>query len=58
MSEEQIKKQQANQIAEILNSIKNCKNCPILNTCNNYEDMYSDSFCTAFKELDNINITD
>ena len=37
MSEEQIRQQQANQIAEILNSIKNCKNCPIYNTCNDYE---------------------
>ena len=58
MSEEEIKNQQANQIAEILNSIKNCHDCPILNTCDNYEHVYIDSLCTAFKEKDNLNITD
>lgn len=58
MSEEQIKQQQANQIAEILSSIKNCKYCPILNTCNAYEHVYSDTLCTDFKEKDNLNITD
>lgn len=56
MSEEQIKEQQANQIAEIFNSIKNCKYCPIFNTCNSYEYAYDSSFCRALKEKDNLNI--
>ena len=56
--ENQIKQQQVNQIAEILNSIKNCHNCPIGNTCNAYEYICGRSFCTDFKDKDNLNITD
>ena len=58
MSEKQIKQQQANQIAEILSSVKNCKYCPITNTCNDYEYEFGNNFCTDFKEKDNLNITD
>ena len=56
--ENQVKQQQANQIAEILSSIKNCYDCPIYNTCNRYEDAYGNNFCTDFKDEDNLNITD
>lgn len=58
MPEEQIKQQQANQIAEIFSSIKNCQYCPILNICNNYEYAYGNSFCTELKEKNNLNIID
>lgn len=58
MSEEQVKQQQANQIAEILSSIKNCKNCPIYNICNYYEYKYGNNLCTDLKENDGLNITD
>lgn len=58
MSEEQIKKQQANQIAEILSSIRNCNYCPIHNTCNDYEYEFGNNFCTDFEEKDNLNIND
>lgn len=54
--ENQVKQQQANQIAEILNSIKNCHDCPILNTCNDYEYEYGNNLCTDFKGKDNLNI--
>ena len=57
MSEEKIKQQQANQISEIISSIKSCKLCPIENTCNDYEYECGNNFCTAFKEKDNLNIT-
>ena len=56
--ENQVKQQQANQIAEILNSIKNCHDCPIYNTCQDYEFELGDSLCRAFKDRDNLNITD
>ena len=56
--ENQVKQQQANQIAEILNSIKNCHDCPIYNTCLEYEDVYYNNLCYAFRDNDNLNITD
>lgn len=56
--ENQVKQQQANQIAEILNSIKNCHDCPIYNTCNEYENKYYYSLCYAFRDNDDLNITD
>lgn len=58
MSEKQIKQQQANQISEILSSIKNCNNCPIRNTCNDYQYTYGDGLCTDFNKKDNLKITD
>ena len=56
--ENQVKQQQANQIAEILNSIKNCHDCPIYNTCNEYENKYYYSLCYAFRDNDDLNIAD
>lgn len=56
--ENQVKQQQANQIAEILNSIKNCHDCPIYGTCCDYSAIYNHSLCTAFKDNDNLNIAD
>ncbi len=58
MLEEQIKQQHANQIAEIFSSIKNCKVCPIENTCNWCEYQYGNTLCRNFKEKDNLNIID
>lgn len=56
--ENPIKQQQANQIAEILSSIKNCHDCPIYNTCNEYEDVCHTDLCYAFRDNDDLNITD
>lgn len=58
MSKEQIKQQQANQIAEILSSIKNCNDCPIRKTCDDFECIMNDNLCNSMRNKDNINIFD
>lgn len=53
-----LKQQQADSIAEILSSVKNCNDCPIHNTCDDYESIMNDNLCQAMKDRDNLNIID
>ena len=52
-----LKQQQADSIAEALSSVKNCNDCPIYNTCNDYEYEYGNDLCTDLKKKDGLNIT-
>lgn len=53
-----LKQQQADSIAEALSSIKNCNDCPIRKTCDDFECIMNDNLCNSMRDKDGLNITD